>query len=253
MLAIRVIPCLLYQGSSLVKTVRFKNPSYVGDAINAIKIYNEKEVDELIFLDITASAENRAPDLEIIRQIAYECFMPLAYGGGITSLEQVREILRVGVEKVSFNTAAIDNPALVSATAKAFGSQCVVASIDVKRNFWGKPEVFGRRGTVSAKVGPAEFARRVEDLGAGEILLTSIEREGTWEGFDLELVENVSSAVRIPVIAHGGAGRLGDIQDVVRLGKASAVGLGSLAVYQKKGMGVLVNFPRRKILLDLFA
>lgn len=207
----------------------------------------------MIFLDITASADNRPPDLEIIKQIASECFMPLAYGGGLTSVAQVREILRLGVEKVSFNTAAIDNPKLISATAKAFGSQCVVASIDVKRNFWGKPEVFGRRGTVSAKVGPVEFARRAEGLGAGEILLTSIEREGTWEGFDIELVENVSSAVRIPVIAHGGAGRLGDIQDVVRLGKASAVGLGSFVVYQKKGMGVLVNFPRRKILLDLLA
>lgn len=253
MLATRVIPCLLYQDGSLVKTVRFKNPSYVGDAINAIKIYNEKEVDELIFLDITASAENRAPDLEIIKQIASECFMPLAYGGGITSLEQVREILRVGVEKVSFNSAAINNPQLITETAKAFGTQCVVVSIDVKKNFWGKPEVYGDRATQSTKENPVDFARRMEDLGAGELLLTSVDREGTWEGFDIELVGKVGNAVKIPVIAHGGGGTLGQIQDVVKLGKASAVALGSLVVYQKKGMGVLINFPKRKNLLELLS
>jgi len=253
MLATRVIPCLLYQDGSLVKTVRFKNPSYVGDAINAIKIYNEKEVDELIFLDITASAENRAPDLEIIKQIASECFMPLAYGGGITSLEQVREILRVGVEKVSFNSAAINNPQLITETAKAFGTQCVVVSIDVKKNFWGKPEVYGDRATQSTKENPVGFARRMEDLGAGELLLTSVDREGTWEGFDIELVGKISNAVKIPVIAHGGGGKLGDIQDVVKFGKAAAVALGSLVVYQKKGMGVLINFPKRKNLLELLS
>lgn len=253
MLANRIIPCLLYMDGSLVKTVKFKDPSYVGDAINAIKIYNEKEVDELIFLDITATAENRPPDMEIIREIASECFMPLAYGGGITTLEQVREILRVGVEKVSFNSAAINNLNLITETAKAFGTQCVVVSIDVKKSFWGKYEVYGERATRTIKEDPVEFARKMEDAGAGEILLTSVDREGTWEGFDIELIRKVSDAVKIPVIAHGGGGKPGDIQDAVKLGKASAVALGSLVVYQKKGMGVLINFPKRKNLLELFS
>lgn len=253
MLATRVIPCLLYQDGSLMKTVKFKSPSYVGDAVNAIKIYNEKEVDELIFLDITATAENRLPDLAVIRQIATECFMPLAYGGGITNVEQVREILHVGVEKVSFNSAALNNPKLITETAKAFGTQCVVVSIDVRKSIWGKYVVYGDRATRSTKENPVEFARKMEDAGAGEILLTSVDREGTWEGFDLELVEKVSNAVRIPVIAHGGGGTLGHIRDVVKLGKASAVALGSLVVYQKKGMGVLINFPKPKELRSVLS
>ena len=253
MLSTRVIPCLLYQNGSLVKTVKFKNPSYIGDAVNAIKIYNEKEVDELIFLDITASAENRAPDLAVIKQIATECFMPLAYGGGITTLEQVREILRAGVEKISFNSAAINNPQLVTETAKAFGIQCVVVSIDVKKSFWGKYEVYGNRATDGTKENPVDFARRMEDSGAGELLLTAVDREGTWEGFDVDLIGKVSGAVKIPVVAHGGGGTLGQIQDEVKLGKASAVALGSMVVYQKKGMGVLINFPKRKDLRSMLS
>lgn len=251
MLATRIIPCLLYQKGRLVKTVKFKNPSYIGDAVNVIKIYNEKEVDELIFLDIGASAENCAPDLNLIKHIASECFMPLTYGGGITTLGQVREILRVGVEKVSFNSAAVDKPQLITETAKVFGSQCVVVSVDVKRSFWGKYEIHGSKNTRNAKKeSPIEFVRRMEDSGAGEILLTSVDREGTWEGFDIELVSKVSKAVKIPVIAHGGGGTLGNIEDAVKLGKASAVALGSMVVYQKRGMGVLINFPKRKDLLE---
>jgi cyclase len=244
------MPCLLFQNEGLVKTVKFKNPAYVGDAVNAVKIYNEKEVDELVFLDITASAENRAPDLATIEKIASECFMPLTYGGGVSALEQVRQILRVGVEKVSFNSAAINNPQVVSETAKAFGTQCVVVSIDIKKNFWGKYEVYANRGTRSVKMNPVDFARRMEETGAGEIFLTAIDREGTWQGFDLDLIKRVSDAVKIPVIAHGGAGTLGHIEDAVKIGKASAVALGSMVVYQKKGMGVLVNFPKRKDLVE---
>lgn len=250
MLAVRVMPCLLYKDEGLVKTVKFKNPAYVGDAVNAVKIYNEKEVDELVFLDITASTENRAPDLKVIEKIASECFMPLTYGGGITTVEQVRQILRVGVEKVSFNSGAIKDSQVITETAKAFGTQCVVASIDVRRNFWGKYEVYANRGTQNTKVNPVDFARRIEETGAGEIFLTAIDREGTWQGFDIDLVKRVSDAVKIPVIAHGGAGTLGHIEDAVKLGGASAVALGSMAVYQKKGMGVLINFPKRKDLVE---
>ena len=253
MLATRVIPCLLYQSGSLIKPVKFKNSTYVGDAVNAIKIYNDKEVDELIFLDVTASVENRPPDMEIIRQIATECFMPLAYGGGITTVEQVREILRVGVEKVSFNTAAVDNPQLITETAKAFGTQCVVVSIDVRKSFWGKYEIYADRATRNTKENPVDFAKKMEDAGAGEILLTAVDREGTWDGFDIDLTRKVSDAVKIPIIAQGGGGNLGQIKDVVKLGKASAVALGSMVVFQKKGMGVLINFPKRKDLLEILS
>lgn len=249
MLIARVIPCLLYQNGRLVKTVKFKNPSYIGDAVNAIKIFNEKEVDELIFLDIAASAENRAPDLDAIKQIASECFMPLTYGGGIKTIGQVREILRAGVEKVSFNTSAIDNPQLISEAAKVFGSQCVMVSIDVKRRFWGKYEVYNNKADCGAGVSPVEFAKSVEDLGAGEILLTSVDREGTWQGLDIDLISQVSNSVKIPVIASGGCGTIGHIEDAVKLGKASAVALGSMAVFQKREMGVLISFPKRKDLL----
>lgn len=250
MLAVRVIPCLLYKDEGLVKTVKFKNPAYVGDAVNAIKIYDEKEVDELVFLDITASAENRAPDLKVIEKIASECFMPLTYGGGVTTLEQVRQILRIGVEKVSFNSAAINNPQVITGSAKTFGTQCIVVAVDVRHNFWGKYEVYGNRGTRGTKVNPIDFARRMEDAGAGEIFLTAIDREGTWQGFDLDLIKKVSDAVKIPVIAHGGAGTLGHIEDAVKLGCAAAVALGSMVVYQRKGMGVLINFPKRKDLIE---
>ncbi len=253
MLATRIIPCLLYRSGSLVKTVRFKKPEYVGDPVNAIKIYNGKEVDELIFLDITATAENREPDLETLKEVATECFMPLTYGGGISSLGQVREILRVGVEKVSFNSAALNNPQLITETAKAFGTQCVIVSIDVKKDIWGRYEVHGDRATHGTNHNPVDFARKMEGAGAGEILLTAVHREGTWDGFDLELIEKVSESVRIPVIAHGGGGTLGHIKDAVKLGKASAVALGSMVVFQKKGMGVLINFPKRKQLLEMLS
>jgi len=245
MLTTRVMPCLLYYNRGLCKTVKFKNPSYVGDPVNAIKIYNEKEVDELIFLDITATAENREPDYKIIRSIATECFMPLCYGGGITSVEQVKKIFEIGVEKVSFNHAAIHHPSLITDVAKDFGSQAVIASIDVKKNIWGKYEVYQKRGTKTTGQHPVAFAKKMEDMGAGEILLTSIDREGTWEGYDNELILRITESVSIPVIVNGGAGNLAHLEQAVKVGNASGLALGSMVVYQKKGMGVLINFPLR--------
>jgi cyclase len=245
MLKTRVMPCLLYYNRGLCKTIKFKNPAYIGDPINAIKIYNEKEVDELIFLDITATAENREPNYKIIADIASECFMPLCYGGGISSVHQVKRILEIGVEKVSFNHAAIVNPSLITGVAKDFGSQAVVVSIDVKKTIWNKYEVFQKRGAKSTGHRPVDFAKKAEELGAGEILLTSIDREGTWEGYDNELIQSVTQAVNIPVIVNGGAGNLAHLEQAVALGKASGLALGSMAVYQKKGMGVLINFPAR--------
>lgn len=247
------MPCLLYSGSGLCKTVRFKNPSYVGDPINAIKIYNEKEVDELVFLDITASREGREPDYKTLSEIASECFMPLCYGGGVSRLDQVGRILEIGVEKVSLNRAAIHDPALISAAARAYGSQAIIASIDVKKNLWRRYEVVGDSGTRSTGEHPVAFAKRMAESGAGEILLTSVDREGTWDGYDIELIRQVTDAVRVPVIVNGGAGRLEHLREAVREGGASGLALGSMAVYQKKGMGVLINFPERNRLEELLS
>lgn len=234
MLKTRVMPCLLYYNKGLYKTVKFKKPAYIGDPINAIKIYNEKEVDELIFLDITASIENREPNYKVISDIASECFMPLCYGGGISTMEQVRKILGIGVEKVSFNQMAIKNPALITAAAKDFGSQAVVVSVDVKKNFWGKYEVVYKRGTKSTGEHPVDFVKRMVSAGAGEILLTAVDREGTWQGYDLELIKQVTAAVTIPVIVNGGAGNPENLSQAAKEGKASGLALGSMVVYQKK-------------------
>lgn len=252
MLSARVIPCLLYMNPGLYKTVRFKNPDYIGDPINAIKIFNDKEVDELVFLDIMATAEKRPPNYKIIEDIASECFMPLCYGGGITSLEQVERILGIGVEKVAINQAAIDNPALIEAIAGKFGNQSLVVSMDVKKSIWGKYEVYKSRGAKGTGLQPVEYARKLESLGAGELLLTAIDREGTWQGYDTDLIKSVASAVNIPVIANGGAGNLQHLEEAVHKGQASAVGLGSMVVYQKKGLGVLINFPKREDLKSLY-
>jgi imidazole glycerol-phosphate synthase subunit HisF len=248
MLRTRIIPCLLLKDQSLVKTVQFQKFNYIGDPINTVRIFNELEVDELCFLDIRATLENREPNKKILAEIADECFMPLSYGGGIKDLATARSILSIGFEKVILNTAAIENSKLVSEIAEYSGSQSVIASIDVKKTLFGKYSVYSKDGSHNTKKDPVEWARQVEKLGAGEILLTSINREGTWDGFDIELVRQVSDAVSIPVIASGGAGNIEHIGKVVHDGKASAVALGSMVVFQKKDLGVLVNFPDSRIL-----
>jgi cyclase len=244
----RVIPCLLLKDGGLVKTVRFRNPGYVGDPINTVRIFNELEVDELAFLDISASVEGRQPNYELLRDIANECFMPLAYGGGIRDLAAGERILQIGFEKLVLNTAALETPELIGALARKFGSQAVIVAIDARRKLLGGYRVEMRSATKHDPRSPVEWAREAEALGAGEILLTSIDREGTWSGFDLELLARVAAAVNIPVIANGGAGSVADIGAAIRQGRASAVGLGSMVVYQSKGMGVLVNFPDRATL-----
>ncbi len=243
MLRTRVIPALLLRDESLVKTVRFGKFTYIGDPCNTVRIFNELEVDELLFLDIAASREGRGPNLKALADIANECFMPLGYGGGIRSLDDAKAVFDIGFEKVSVNTHAIERPELVTDIAEHYGSQAVIVSIDVKRTWFGRPMVRALSGKRNARLDPVEWAKEVEERGAGEILLTSIDREGTWEGFDLDLVRRVSTAVNIPVIAHGGAGSMEHIVEAVKKGHASAVALGSMVVFQKKGMGVLVNFP----------
>ena len=248
MLRTRIIPALLLRNENLVKTVRFGKFTYVGDPANTVRIFNELEVDELLFLDITASRENRSPNLKVLADIANECFMPLGYGGGIRSLDQAKSVFDIGFEKVAINTQAAENPLLIGEIASHYGSQAVIASIDVKRGLLGGQAVRTLGGHSNTRRDPIDWAKKVEKMGAGEILLTSIDREGTWEGFDLELVKRVTTAVSIPVIAHGGAGTVEHIGQVVKQAKASAVALGSMVVFQKKGMGVLVNFPDHKLL-----
>jgi cyclase len=243
MLKTRVIPCLQLIGDSLVKTVKFKNPDYIGDPINTVRIFNELEVDELCFLDIRATVENRSPNIEILQQIANECFMPLSYGGGIQNFEMARTIMSIGFEKLVVNTQAFHNPELVTQLSRHFGAQAVIGSIDAKKNMWGRYVVYIQDGSEKIGADVVEYAKRLQDAGAGEILLTSMDKDGTWTGFDVELTKKVSEAVSIPVIANGGAGNIGHIEEVVKEGRASAVSLGSMVVYQQKGMGVLVNFP----------
>jgi imidazole glycerol-phosphate synthase subunit HisF len=251
MLRTRVIPCLQLVSESLVKTIQFKNYGYIGDPINTVRIFNELEVDELTFLDIRATLEKRKPNLKILSEITDECFMPLSYGGGITDINFAREILSIGFEKIVINNHLFENPGFVSDLAEKFGSQSVIASIDVKKNAFGKYQVYKNNGTQKTNIEPLEWAITLQNNGAGEILLTSINRDGSWEGFDLNLVKMITSAVRIPVIANGGAGNIDHIVDVVKKAGASAVALGSMVVYQAKGMGVLVNFPDKHKLKDL--
>jgi cyclase len=251
MLKTRVIPALLFKDQGLVKTVQFRKPGYVGDPINAIKIFNDKEVDELVLLDITASIEGRGPSFELIEEIASECFMPLGYGGGIRSVEDIRRILATGVEKVILNSAALSDPALVEAAARAAGSQSVVVSIDAKKKLLGGYEVWSGGATRATGRDPAEFAREMQSRGAGEILITSIDRDGTQKGFDLELVRRVTAAVTVPVVACGGAGTLAHLREAVDAG-ASAVAAGSMFVYVGKHRAVLINYPQYRELEVLF-
>ncbi len=243
MLKTRIIPCLQLIGDSLVKTVKFKNPDYIGDPVNTVRIFNELEVDELCFLDIRASAEDREPPLEILQQISNECFMPLSYGGGLKDFETAVRIMSIGFEKLVVNTQAYHQLDLVSRLSAHFGAQAVVGSIDVKKNLWGKYQVFIKDGTQKIEEDVVEWAKKLESAGAGEIIITSMDREGTWSGFDIELTKKIADAVSVPVIANGGAGSIDHIAEVIKKGKASAVCLGSMVVYQQKGMGVLVNFP----------
>lgn len=227
LLKTRVMPTLLYKDVEVVKGVGFDSWRRVGSVMQAVRVYNLREVDELVFLDVSATGADRSPDVSLIEQVAEACFMPLTVGGGIRSLEDVRRLLKAGADKVAVNTAAVELPRLVTEVAERFGSQCVVVSIDFKRHAGGAPEVFTRSGTKATGLDPVSFAREVESRGAGEILLTSIERDGTMSGYDLELTRRVSDSVSIPVIAAGGCGSYEDMARAVLEGGAAAVAAGA--------------------------
>lgn len=252
MLETRVIPCLLLRDAGLVKTVQFRNPRYVGDPVNTIKIFNEKEVAELMVLDISATTGGRGPQIDYLADLASECFMPMAYGGGITDTDTATRILSLGIEKVVLNAAAVQRPAVVSEIAAAAGSSSVVVSIDVKRSLFGKYEVVTHGATRKTGLDPVAHARRMEDMGAGELLVTAVDRDGTMQGYDLELTSRVSHAVSIPVVACGGAGSVADLGKAVQHG-ASATAAGSLFVFQGKHRAVLITYPTIRALQEVLS
>lgn len=242
MLRARVIPCLLLRNAGLVKTVRFGEAKYIGDPINAVKIFNEKEVDELVLLDIDASKCLSEPNYDLLADIASECFMPLCYGGGVTSVDQALRIVQLGIEKIAVNAAAIADPGLVGALSNVLGSQSVVVGIDVKRDWLGRYRVYDASSGKLTDRSPEVYAVELADAGAGEIFLNSVDRDGTQEGYDLKLVAKVTKAVSVPVIASGGAGCNGDFVSAVAVG-ASAVAAGSMFVFQGRHRAVLINYP----------
>jgi cyclase len=242
---VRVIPVLLLADGGMVKTTQFAKPRYLGDPINAVKIYNEKMVDELVILDIEATRRGRI-DFDWIEDIVSEAFMPVAYGGGIRTTEQCQELFRRGVEKVVVNTAVSESPALISEAAGRFGSQSVVVSIDARKNLWGKPRAYVNGGRQDTGTSPVEWSRKACALGAGEIILTSIAHEGTFKGYDLDLLRAVSDAVDVPVVANGGAGSLDHFVHAVVDGGCSAVAAGSMFVFAGKGEGVLITYPTER-------
>lgn len=249
---VRVIPVLLLKKGGLVKSVKFKNFKYVGDPINAVKIFNEKEVDEIAILDIDASKENRAPDLEKIKEIASEAFIPLGYGGGITRIEQIKELLFHGVEKVILNAAAHHSPELITEAASQFGSQSIVVSLDIKKNLFGKHRVFQHTTGKNTSLDPVSFAKEMVERGAGEIFLNSVDLDGTQQGYDLGLVEKISQAVEVPLIICGGARNVTDFREAIQQG-ASACAAGSIFVFHGEHKAVLISYPsQEKLKKELF-
>lgn len=245
----RIIPTLLIDDRDLIKTVQFGKRTYLGDPVNAVKIFNRKGIDELSILDIGASRNQREPDYEILKDIASEAFMPLSYGGGITTLDQVHELLKIGYEKVVLNTALVRNPELITKSADQFGSQSIVASIDAKR-VNSEYRCFISDGMEETKWNPVDLAREAERLGAGEIIINSIDNDGMMKGYDIELVKAVSDVVSIPVIAIGGAGGINDLKCVLNEGHAHAAAGGSMFVYYGRLKAVLITAPSEKELIS---
>jgi len=239
----RVIPVLLLRNKGLVKTVKFKEHKYVGDPINAVKIFNEKEVDELVFLDIDASREGREPSYDYLKEIASECFMPLSYGGAVKSVQQIKRLIQSGIEKIIINTYALDKPSFISEAADNFGSSTIVGAIDIKTNLWGKPRVYSHTKRTTLDMEPVAYAVRLQELGAGEIFLNNVDRDGVMNGYDLDLVSEVTQAVDVPVVACGGAGSVEDMGKAITQAKAEAAAAGSLFVFHGKHKAVLITYP----------
>jgi imidazole glycerol-phosphate synthase subunit HisF len=251
MLLPRIIPILLLKGKGLVKGVKFKDHKYVGDPINAVQIFNTKQVDELFFLDITATLEKRIPPLDLVQKIADQCLMPFGVGGGIKTVDEAKSILNAGAEKVCLNTYALENPKLIEEISNVFGNQSVIVSIDIKKSLFGKIVVTTRNGSKNLKTDLQETLKIVQDSGAGEILLNNIDRDGTCEGYDLELLQSVCESISIPVIASGGAWEIEHLKEGLQKGKASAVAAGSMFVLHGKRKAVLISYPSKAELIAI--
>ena len=243
MLKPRVIPVLLLRNQGLVKTIKFDKHVYVGDPINAIKIFNEKEVDELIFLDIDASKNGIEPNYSMISQIATECFMPVCYGGGIKDIETIRKILKLGIEKIAINSSALKSLDFVKNAVVTFGSSTIVVSIDVKKNLLGKHQIFDHKNKKIINNDLFEYINEMEQCGVGELLINSVDKDGTMTGYDISLIEKITKQVKIPVIACGGASSFSDFKTAINFAKASAVGAGSIFVFHGKHKAVLITYP----------
>jgi len=241
----RVIPCLLLRNNGLVKSVNFKDHRYIGDPINAVKIFNDKKADELIFLDINASKENRIPSLDFIQQLNDECNMPFAVGGGIKSIEDIKSIINAGAEKVCINSAAVKRPEFIKEAVEVFGSSTIVVCMDVKKKFLGKKQIYLQNGTKATGINPIEFGQKMVEMGAGEIMVNSIDHDGIMQGYDIKLVSEISKSVPIPVIALGGAGNMDHMIETAKEAKASALAAGSMFVYHGPRNAVLINLPTR--------
>jgi len=247
MLYPRIIPCLLIHNKGLIKTVKFKDPKYVGDPINAVKIFNEKEVDELIVLDIDATVENREPDYKMIENLANECRMPLCYGGGIKTASQAQRILSLGVEKVAISSAVFNNPELVKEISTEVGSQSIVIIFDVKKKLFGGYDVYTHNAKNKIKQDLLVFVERVQNLGAGEIVINSIDNDGLMKGYDIDLIEKIKRRLDIPITVLGGAGELKDISQVIDKFGIIGCAAGSLFVFKGKYKAVLINYPNKEI------
>jgi len=242
MLRCRVIPVLLTRNRGLVKTIKFDKAKYIGDPINAVKIFNDKEVDELVVLDIDASKEGRGPDFTMICDIASECFMPLAYGGGIRNLNDIQTLFQNGVEKVILNSAILNDFSLITEAASIYGDQSIVASVDVKKNIWGKYQLYSHSNLIPKIKDPIKMVQGLAKAGAGEIIVNSVDLDGTMSGYDLKLIELVSASLDIPVVFCGGAGAVGDLLEAYKAG-ASGVAAGSIFIYHGPHKAVLINYP----------
>ncbi len=253
MLRSRITPCLLVHKKGLVKTVAFENPKYVGDPINAVKIFNEKEVDELFVIDIDATVEDRGPDFNLIKNLAVECRMPFCYGGGITSVEQARKIISLGVEKIAISSAAIDNPELLKEIRDAIGSQSVVVVLDVKKKgIFGNYEIYTHNGKKSTTYKLKDYLTTLNEIGIGEIVVNSIDEDGKMKGYDFKLFDFVRDLTNMPMTILGGAGSLEDISNAIRRYKTIGVAAGSLFVFKGKYKAVLINYPDRKTRNEIY-
>ena len=241
----RVIPVLLLKGEGFYKTRKFKNEVYIGDPINALKIFNEKEVDEIVVLDIGICRTGSEPNYSKLKETVSECFMPLAYGGGIKSSEAVKKLLSIGIEKAIINTAAYEQPELINELVAKFGSSTIVGSIDVRKGRWGKYSVYIKGGTVKIPYTPKEWAVKLTKMGVGELIVTAIDHDGEMDGYDIELITLISNAVQVPVVANGGAASVQDFINAVKAG-ASAVAAGAMFVFHGKHRAVLIKYPNQQ-------